>query len=168
MIKNKKLASIVTGVIIGSFCVGTTQLQPVIKGLYLLIGIMLSGMTYWDLEKHVIPNKLTATVLIMSLIRIFLNIELAIIHGITGVITFSILYITYILSKKQLGVGDIKILTVLSLFLGPEKILTLLFLSTLLAGIFSLIGLATKKINKKTELPFMPFIFISYYYVILM
>lgn len=134
----------------------------------LFIGIALAFATVADLRNLTIPNRISLSVLMLSLLFMLFNQDLVIKNTIAMGITGVILMIAYFMSKKQIGLGDVKILVALSLFLGAEKMVELLLISTLLAGLFGLGGMVLKKLDKRTELPFMPFVFIGYYYVILM
>lgn len=165
----KKNMHIKAGVLI---LIGTLLIiikQPDTNSIFnILTGLLLAYSTKSDLENRTIPNKASAAVFAIGLIYISINTTLVIPNFICFVITLLILLSAYFICKKQIGLGDVKILTALSLFLGPEKTLSLLFISTVFAGVYGLIGLLAKKLNKKTELPFMPFILIGYYYVILL
>lgn len=131
------------------------------------MGALLAYITVCDMRKRMIPNRSVLMMLFITLVYLSLKLEIAMSHILTSLMVLILFILIYFVSKKQVGMGDIKLLGAMGLFLGPEKIITCIFASTLLAGCYSLVGLATKKLESKTELPFMPFILIGYYYVIL-
>lgn len=75
-----------------------------------------------------------------------------------GIILF-IIETYYILTGKEgMGYGDANIMAVVGAFLGWEKVLVTLFLSSLIGSILGIIYTKVKKGNLKTAIPFGPFI----------
>ncbi len=73
-----------------------------------------------------------------------------------------ITYIFYLLKNQVgLGGGDIKLYGALGLFLGPIGVLHNVFLSCILGSLISLPLILTKVIDRKTPVPFGPFIIIA-------
>ncbi|MBC1924509.1 prepilin peptidase [Listeria innocua] len=68
----------------------------------------------------------------------------------------------FILFRKGIGLGDIKILIILSSFLGFEMGYIIFFLSIVLGAIILLSALVLKKVEKNKQVPFVPYIFISF------
>ncbi|MBC1387064.1 prepilin peptidase [Listeria innocua] len=68
----------------------------------------------------------------------------------------------FILFRKGIGLGDIKILIILSSFLGFKMGYVIFFLSIVLGAIILLSALVLKKIEKNKQVPFVPYIFISF------
>ncbi|HDM9239218.1 TPA: prepilin peptidase, partial [Listeria innocua] len=68
----------------------------------------------------------------------------------------------FILFRKGIGLGDIKILITLSSFLGFEMGYIIFFLSIVLGAIILLSALVLKKVEKNKQVPFVPYIFISF------
>lgn len=62
-------------------------------------------------------------------------------------------------TEGKLGRGDGDMVLVLGLFMGWELCLGVLCAACLLAAVFSGIGLAAKKLGKKSRIPFAPFLF---------
>ncbi len=60
-----------------------------------------------------------------------------------------------------MGMGDVKLLAVVGLFLGWRLTLVALLFSVIIAAITSLVLILLKKINSKSEVPFGPFIAIG-------
>jgi len=83
-----------------------------------------------------------------------------------GIITFImilIFVIGYLIYKGDgaLGMGDVKIFIPIALFLGWELTLLAFWFAIVIIGIFSLLLLVLKKVNRKSTIPFGPFIAIG-------
>ena len=69
------------------------------------------------------------------------------------------LFILFLLTKgKGMGLGDVKFISTIGLYLGWRLSLLTLFLSFILGGIFGIILLATKIKAKTDAIPFGPWI----------
>ncbi len=73
-----------------------------------------------------------------------------------------IMGLLYLLSRKSVGLGDVKLVTALGLFLGPFKSFYLMFHASWLGALLVVTGLILKKMNKQDEIPFIPFIAAGY------
>ncbi len=78
-----------------------------------------------------------------------------------GVAAFLTMALLMVLSKSQIGGGDLWLMTVTGFFTGIYSCFSILFVSITLAGICSLMLLITKKVDRRTEIPFAPFILIA-------
>lgn len=86
-----------------------------------------------------------------------------IIHWGLGVgINSVVMGILYVLSRKSIGSGDVKLMIALGLFLGPFKSFYLLFHASWIGALVAIAGLALKKVNRHQEIPFIPFIAAGY------
>jgi prepilin signal peptidase PulO-like enzyme (type II secretory pathway) len=145
------------------------------KSPYLLADLILLQVLYWvsvtDVAYRIIPNR----ILLLGLIgwSFILIVETAIfswwnlgIAGIVGITFFVINMISnYITSRQGFGYGDIKLLLLISLFLGTN-VLIAITLAVILGGVCSLLLLVLGKTTRKSRLPFAPFVLsgvITYY-----
>ncbi|MBC1374053.1 prepilin peptidase [Listeria sp. FSL L7-0091] len=80
----------------------------------------------------------------------------------SSVISSCFYLVFFILFRKGIGLGDIKILIILSSFLGFEIGYSIFFLSIILGATILLIALVLKKVEKNKQVPFVPYIFASY------
>ena len=74
----------------------------------------------------------------------------------TGGVT---LLFVYLLDEENIGAGDVKLIAVVGYYIGSDKILELLFLSFMTAGIFCIVYAATLllfglKKEEKAQIPF--------------
>lgn len=65
-------------------------------------------------------------------------------------------------TNEEIGYGDSWIITILGLYLGIKKLLWALFLSSMVAGVFSLIILMKNNWKRGQAIPFIPFLFLAY------
>jgi leader peptidase (prepilin peptidase)/N-methyltransferase len=117
-----------------------------------------------DIEHHLLPDKLNIylfAILAPYSINKFGFID-PLIGGLIGFGgTFGITYLFYkIKGQIGLGGGDIKLFGILGLYLGPEGIVQLIFLSSLCGSIFGIILIAFKKLPKDKPFAFGPYILI--------
>jgi prepilin signal peptidase PulO-like enzyme (type II secretory pathway) len=71
---------------------------------------------------------------------------------------FIVFFLISLLTKEKIGMGDVKLIGVISLFVEGSNIFYVLFFSLIMIFIFSIGGLLLKKVNLKTQLPFVPFL----------
>ena len=68
----------------------------------------------------------------------------------------------YFLSKKRVGIADIKVISFLGFYMGYPLIFSLLFASMFLAMIYGIALVVLKKAELKSEIPFLPFLLLGY------
>lgn len=81
-----------------------------------------------------------------------------------AVATTTTYLLLYFLSGGSLGMGDVKFAFPLGLCVGwysPDYWLLAIFVSFLIAGLVAAIGLASKKMTRKSRLAFGPFMFLG-------
>ncbi len=76
-----------------------------------------------------------------------------------GLVGGLIFLLCYLLSRKQLGAGDVKLSAVLGLYATGEKIIGILAYGILLCCIYSVIQVIRKKITIKDGVPLVPFLY---------
>jgi leader peptidase (prepilin peptidase)/N-methyltransferase len=139
------------------------NLLPMIPLVY--FGIQLSII---DFKSHRLPNMLVglfALTEILILVGIgFVESDLRRLATAIGVAiaTMSIYVLLYFISRGALGMGDVKFAFPLGLCVGwysADQWLVAIFVSFLIAGLVAVIGLATKRITRKSRLAFGPYMF---------
>lgn len=140
--------------------------------VYILLGI-LAGIDY---KKKLVPNIVLG---VGFLTRIFLLLyewavfpetakEIAI-RSAAGLLfgLFFLLLLSF-LTKHGIGYGDVKLFAWLGFCVGVLDAYYILFYSVLTAAVAGIYLLLVKKVEKRKELPFVPFVFIGYYLVFFM
>ncbi|WP_163653277.1 A24 family peptidase [Listeria sp. PSOL-1] len=76
--------------------------------------------------------------------------------------SFSLFMLLFFLVKRNIGLGDIKLMIILTLGFGFKKGQYIFLTALIIALVAVTAALLMRKINKKTKIPFIPFIYIGY------
>lgn len=137
------------------------------KELLLIYGVFL--IAFIDFRERIIPNKI---VLALFVIRIgFLIYELIIAFDVWkavliyptlgGLIGGVIIVLAMLVSRKGVGMGDVKLFAIIGLFVSSTKIIPTLFYSILASALFGIVLLTTRKAKLKDSMPMAPFALIG-------
>ena len=129
----------------------------------------LAVLTVTDWVKHRIPNKVLLALLMIwavlagTLILFLINDGMAFtFSGLAGALVGGmIFFLCYLLSRKQLGAGDVKLVFVMGLYLTGQRIIGAIFYGVIFCCIFSLVQIARKKITVKDGVPLVPFLYLG-------
>jgi leader peptidase (prepilin peptidase)/N-methyltransferase len=162
------LLEALSGVIMVTSCyllAWSTETIVAMTFYYLLLTITIS-----DLEEHKIPNSVILHFFIIGLFERLLISETTnwYFNPFLGIIVgFGIMFLLAYFSKGGMGGGDIKLLAVIGVFIGPLGALITLFLAAFLGLFYAIFSGAALK--KGTKIPFGPFLaigaWIPYFYV---
>ena len=141
--------------------------SDVIRFFPYLYAVGMAFLSTTDMIEHRVPNKMLAIMLLcwMGLVgmEMFINIyramETVFFHGISGLIAVVIFLITYFISHRKLGLGDVKLSFIMGLYLGNNMIIAAIFYGTVLCCIYSIVQVARKKLSMKDGVPMVPFLF---------
>lgn len=148
------------------------QRQGFNGSLYIATVVMIAGMSVLavtDIKKRLIPNKalavwLMAWILIVGIQMIF-NIETGVAMlfvSLAGAVMGGIIFLLcYILSKGQMGAGDVKLVFVLGLYMTGQRIMGAILYGALLCCAYSVIQMLRKRISIKDAVPMAPFIYMG-------
>jgi len=131
---------------------------------FALFSSLLLVISVIDFNEGIIPNPLIIFGLILGLIYIvFTTIGTQswdiIRDGLTGSLLGAFIIILIILiSRGGMGAGDYKLMAVIGLFLGYKKIILVFFFAVIIGGIFAAFLLMFKSKERKSAIPFGPFI----------
>jgi leader peptidase (prepilin peptidase) / N-methyltransferase len=132
---------------------------------FLLITGILTCIAMIDFDKMEIPIILMLLVLFIEITFIIYNNEYR--HSFYGALAGvgylgTVFIVTWVLFKKQpAGFGDLILVLLLGIWLGPISILLTIFLSALLTVVAWLILSSLKKINYNERMPYAPSLIIS-------
>lgn len=122
-----------------------------------------------DLRERRIPNRLIqimagAWVLVM-IPQLFFRLEDTLYELLDGGLGFLacglLMTMIYLISRKGLGGGDVKFMTVSGLYLGISSVFTALLYGSIFAALTGLILIALKKVGPKDAIPLVPFLYIG-------
>ncbi len=133
--------------------------------VYFLL-LVLAGNDY---HKHEIPNKLIIAGFAMRAITIMCE-ALVSFEGIVNNLIFSViglivcflfmLFLSFI-TRHGIGYGDVKMVAWLGFCVGVVDVYYIAFYGVLVAAIVGGILVLTKKLDKKAQIPFAPFIWVG-------
>ena len=148
------------------------QVAPLL--VFLVVGGRLSLI---DLRTYRLPNRLiaicTAGILALQITYCFAigTFSALVQSGQTLGKIFTAYVLLYILSRGQLGMGDVKFAIPVGLIIGwfqPNAWLISLLVTFLLAGIISLIGLLSRKLDRKSHIPLGPLMYVGSFLTLLL
>lgn len=108
-----------------------------------------------DLYSKIIPNRGLIFLLVIGIFYYFVtpDLELLLAGGSLFVFLMIINFLVHkILRKVLFGWGDVKLISVLALVLGWE-VLWVIYIAIIFGGVFSMVGIAFKKITSKSRIP---------------
>lgn len=132
-----------------------------------VVFIFLSWLCYWDCKAKAFP------VFILFQFSVFVGF-----YQLLGFQTFGILNIVgtavgiFFLflgkwTKEAIGYGDGWVILLLGVYLGGIRQLEILFIAGMLAAMVGLVGICFLRWTRKKTLPFLPFLLVGYWGVIL-
>lgn len=130
---------------------------------------ILCFLAWIDSKEQIVPNayliRLLVVAVIWLLIRIifagisgktFVNIVFAAVFG--AAVMFIPMFLGYVISGGGVGAGDVKLLSIIGVFLGFRGSYILLLLAFFISTVYCVVQIIRKKINLKSHLPFVPFL----------
>ena len=137
-----------------------------------LLFAMLAAMTFFcmtDYWEKVVPNRMLLILLCVFIIILGLqgirNADIllrALPSIILGLIFCAISFgLGYLLSHGNMGAGDVKLVLVMGLFLTGEYVVGAILYGCIVSALYSIIQLARKKLSRKDQIPFVPFLYIG-------
>lgn len=132
-------------------------------------------LTITDYKKKVVPNIILLIMLgLWALIissSLFINmdiyVQMLIRYAIGGAIGGGMFLFTYLITKGQMGAGDVKLAFLIGLYLGSARILIVTLMGTVLCFVFSIIIVLLKRIGLKDSIPMVPFLAIGVWIILL-
>ncbi len=138
--------------------VGLLDIANILACLSLLIVV-----AWTDLKYKIIPNKIMVLGLgiclgLLVLKCIVENARMCLVSsGIGALAMVVITMMCRLLNPKNIGFGDVKLLSVLGLFLGAENMFQAGFAMMVLMFVACVVLLLMKKVSRESELPLAPF-----------
>lgn len=127
---------------------------------YLIEFTLLVAIFFYDLMYKVIPDRFSIPTIIIGIAGGLLFGIPTPLNMLIGATAFALFFILqFVISKGAwIGGGDVRLGLIIGVLLGFEKGLVALILAYLIGAVLSLILLIQKKVNRKTAIPFGPFL----------
>ena len=133
-------------------------------------------IAFIDFYCYIIPNKLVLLGMVVAILfatteillvsyPIFITLKEYFFGLLLG---GGVFFLSAVLVKGSVGMGDIKLFAILGLLLGWLGVFSLLFFTVLVSAIYSIFVLLSKKGDKKTLLPLGPFTYAGMIIVLLL
>jgi len=126
---------------------------------YLCLACILIAASFIDLEHYLIPNRLVLAGLVMAGGFLLLNMEITIKLGLLGALAAGgLLLFLAVVSRGNMGGGDIKLAAVVGLFMGWPWGFMAVVVGLFLAGAVGAVLMALRVKGRKDPLPLAPFL----------
>jgi prepilin signal peptidase PulO-like enzyme (type II secretory pathway) len=145
------------------------SIQPINWPSIVIVLVFLTPIIIIDLKSYIIPDHLVFSgVLVLLVYFAFSQKDLFYPGLLYGALSFSVIFVFWLLFKKQIGLGDAKLSFFLGAGLGFLEWWGVLFIASLCAMTYGLIKIKQKKMTMKDKLPLAPFFGIGTVVVILL
>jgi leader peptidase (prepilin peptidase)/N-methyltransferase len=128
--------------------------------IYAVVSTALVIITVIDYEHKIIPDRITLPGIVLGL-----GAGSYLVGPINSVLGFlvggGLFYLLAVLSRGGMGGGDIKFIAAAGALLGWQKILLVIVLGATLGSIIGLILMVAQKKDRKSQIPFGPFLAIG-------
>lgn len=130
---------------------------------YLCI-LLLIYIAIKDITSFIISNKILCVLLVLALIRQVLSVnsindmKFLLLCSVILLVIFSVLY--YVI-KNFMGGGDVKLIFVLSIWLGYPQIIIALYIAFIFGGVFAVMYLLIKRKKYTAKIAFAPFLVVG-------
>lgn len=126
------------------------------------ISVLLGICTYTDIQKREISMKIIGIFAAFAMLWCIFYMEKPLWQQAGGVVIGVLLLVLSKLTKEAIGKGDGYLMMVTGMLLGLWDNVRLLLGALLIVAVFAVMLLVLKKADKKKELPFVPFLLMSY------
>lgn len=130
---------------------------------YLCI-LLLIYIAIKDITSFIISNKILCVLLVLALIRQVLSVnsindmKFLLLCSVVLLVIFSVLYYGI---KNFMGGGDVKLIFVLSIWLGYPQIIIALYIAFIFGGVFAVMYLLIKQRMYTVKIAFAPFLVVG-------
>lgn len=124
-----------------------------------VIVAVLIAAAFIDIRTRRIPDRLVLAAATAGLLLMSVDSGKSWIDSLAGgLVSGVVMLIIRMITRNGLGLGDVKLLGCTGIYLGLEGALSSMVVAVVLSGIFSLVLICIKRENRKSEIPFAPFI----------
>ena len=152
--------------------IGYLNLQedsPALRILAMLLIWAMSVLAVLDYKKQIVPNRFLLLMLLLwtAVTGIYIILDtgnglILFFRALAGAVTGGLVFmLCYLLSGRQIGAGDVKLVFVMGLYLTGQRIIGAIFYGALLCCVYSLIQMGRKKLGLKDGVPIVPFLYLG-------
>lgn len=142
---------------LGWYSSSMTELLPGLVFFSLLLVLALI-----DLEHKLLPNTLTLPGTALGLLFAIFGWTIPFWQSVLGaVVGFAVILVIALISRGGMGMGDVKMMALIGAFLGWKSVFYVLFGASLLGSVSGILYLYITKQDRKTQIPFGPFLSVS-------
>ncbi len=138
----------------------------------MILILILAAIIYTDYRAFRIPNVLIVSGFVIQSFTIWLN-SLIVFDNILGMAVGLLLGLFIAFAGKSwykrdvFGMGDVKLMALIGFVCGWYYFFPVFFIGTLMATVFSLIGMALKKFSRESKIPLGAFLSLALIFYIL-
>lgn len=127
--------------------------------LVFAFAMILLAIAMVDLDTMEIPNGFILFCVLLAIFFFILHPEIGFINRCVGFFIVSVpMYLMNILIVESFGGGDIKLMAVCGFILGFKNILLAMFIGVILAGVYAIYLVGSRKTSKKDYIAFGPYL----------
>ena len=132
-----------------------------------VVALFLTILAYRDWKtKQVSLGLILGMALSVIVLRITV-VEVSLWTTIWGIVIGVGFFVVSKCTRQAIGYGDSWAILLLGIYLGWKELLLVIFVSSLLASLFSVVYCMIRGWNRKYTIPFIPFLAVAYYGVVL-
>jgi leader peptidase (prepilin peptidase)/N-methyltransferase len=121
-----------------------------------------------DFRKKEVNIPVLGILVAAAMVMIFLGKDISVLNVITGLAEGLLLILVSVMTKGQIGMGDGILLAACGLMLGGKDNMVMFFFACLSSAIVSVLIMIIKKADKKTTIPFVPFMIPGFLIMVLL
>lgn len=147
----------------GLFYLNVVHFGPSMRAIFacILVSILII-VSYIDIDTMIINDRFHLLIIILASIEIIL-FKKSLLEMIVGALIVSLPLLVVAIITQGIGGGDIKLMAAAGLLLGPYSTVVAFIIGTLIGGVFGIGALLNKSKNRKSEIPFGPYLCIGIY-----
>lgn len=151
-------------------CIDFSLHQMILVSSYVVLINFLFLISYVDYKQKIIPNKCVLILFLIKLLLITIEVlcnknqisYILVQHMLGAIVGGFIFLLPRFFVKGSVGMGDIKLVSVIGLYVGIDKIMTVILVSLFSSLIYFFIMFILKKYSKGKLVAFAPFITLSF------
>lgn len=124
---------------------------------------LLLVISFIDLDTMIVPTQLIGVGVVWASAYNLYTLQSLLDWLLAGVLGYGLFYLIYLFSRGGMGGGDVRLAGLLGLVLGLRLLACALLIAFVSGAVISLLLLASGRANRKTAIPFGPFLAIGCY-----